>query len=77
MIPLEKKRSISKQDVSRLIKEQYIPLIQAFYESQGSFMSSIYKQYGNLDSGTISNSGCFFLNGQKGGLMHNGRGFHS
>jgi len=53
MIPLEKKRSISKQDVSRLIKEQYIPLIQAFYESQGSFMSSIYKQYGNLDSANI------------------------
>ena len=53
MIPLEKKQSILPVDVSRLIKEHYIALIQAFYESQSSFMSSIYKRYGNLDTANI------------------------
>ena len=53
MIPLEKKQSILPEDISRLIKEHYIALIQAFYESQSSFMSSIYKRYGNLDTANI------------------------
>ena len=53
MLPLEKKQNISTSDIYELIQNHYISVTQAFYESQSSFMSGIYKKYGSIETANI------------------------
>ena len=53
MIPLKKNYSVSPEDISTLIKSHYAYLMQAFYESQSFFLSSIYKKHKSIETANI------------------------
>ena len=44
-ILLQKNYNISPNDIAELIKNHYTNLMQAFYESQSSFLCGVYKKY--------------------------------
>ena len=60
MIPLRKKTNVSPHDISALIETRYTNLMQSFYESQSSFLCSIYKRHKSIESGNIIL--CFYRN---------------
>ena len=53
MIPLRKNSLISPDDVSKLIKTHYSSLMQAFYESQSSFLCGVYRRYKSSETANI------------------------
>ena len=53
MIPLRKNSNVSPQDISELIRTHYANLMQAFYESQSSFLCSIYKRHKSIETANI------------------------
>ena len=53
MLPLQKKHDLSPSDISELLKIHYADLMPAFYESQSSFLSSIYKRYKSIETANI------------------------
>ena len=53
MLPLRKNYTVSSNDITNLIKTHYTNLMHAFYESQSSFLSSIYKRYNSIETANI------------------------
>ena len=53
MIPLRKNSTISPEEVSQLIKTHYASLMQAFYESQSSFLCGVYRRYRSIETANI------------------------
>ena len=53
MIPLQKNSNVRPQDISELIRTHYTNLMQAFYESQSSFLCSSYKRYKSIETANI------------------------
>ena len=53
MIPLQKSFSVRPKDISLLVSTHYANLMQAFYESQSSFLCSIYKRYKSIETANI------------------------
>ena len=53
MIPLRKNSTISPEEVSELIKTHYASLMQAFYESQSSFLCGVYRRYRSIETANI------------------------
>ena len=60
MLPLRKNYTVSSNDITNLIKTHYTNLMQAFYESQSSFLSNIYKRYKSIETANIIL--CFYRN---------------
>ena len=53
MLPLQKKESLSPDDISELLKTHYTSLMSAFYESQSVFLCNIYKRYRSIEAANI------------------------
>ena len=53
MIPLRKNKTVTSADISELIQTHYSNLMQAFYESQSSFLCGVYKRYKGIETGNI------------------------
>ena len=53
MIPLRKNSTISPEEVSQHIKTHYASLMQAFYESQSSFLCGVYRRYRSIETANI------------------------
>ncbi len=53
MLPNKKFQEISAQNIIQLLKDNYASLMPSFYETQSSFLSSVYKRYGSVETATI------------------------
>jgi len=53
MLPLKKNYNISSTDVSELFKTYYASLMPIFYESQSSFLCSVYKRYNSIEAANV------------------------
>ena len=53
MLPLQKNYNITSNEIADLLKTHYPNLLQAFYESQSSFLCGIYKRYKSIETANI------------------------
>jgi len=53
MIPLQKNFNISPENITQLIEDNYANIMQAFYESQSSFLCGILKRYRGIETANI------------------------
>ena len=53
MLPLQKNYNITSNEITSLLKTHYTNLLQAFYESQSSFLCGIYKKYKSIETANI------------------------
>jgi len=53
MLPLQKNYNITSNEITSLLKTHYTNLLQAFYESQSSFLCGVYKRYKSLETANI------------------------
>ena len=53
MLPLQKNYNITSNEITSLLKPHYTNLLQAFYESQSSFLCGIYKKYKSIETANI------------------------
>tara|TARA_B100000945_G_scaffold321348_1_gene335356 strand:+ start:1726 stop:2700 length:975 start_codon:yes stop_codon:yes gene_type:complete len=50
---MDKTRKIEKSIIQKNLTENFIKLIPTFYEMESSFLSGVYKRYGDLEGGNI------------------------
>tara|TARA_Y100000590_G_C15634502_1_gene982424 strand:+ start:477 stop:1490 length:1014 start_codon:yes stop_codon:yes gene_type:complete len=60
MIPKEKLPQVTPQKLAELLENNYFNLMASFYDSQSTYLTGIYKKYGNLETGNIM--ACFTRN---------------
>ena len=53
MLPLKKNYTVTPEIISELLRTHYASLMQSFYESQSSFLCSIYKRYNSIETANI------------------------
>ena len=53
MLPLQKNYNITSNEIAALLKTHYTNLLQAFYESQSSFLCGIYKKHKSIETANI------------------------
>jgi len=50
---MEKEKKFEKEHIEKILTENFIKLMPTFYEMQSSFLSGLYKRYGDLEGGNI------------------------
>ena len=50
---MEKDKKLDQQNIEKVLTENFIKLMPTFYEMQSTFLSGIYKRYGDLEGGNI------------------------
>ncbi len=50
---MDKEKKFEKNHIQKVLMEHFIKLMPTFYEMQSSFLSGIYKRYGDLEGGNI------------------------
>jgi len=50
---MENLKEFEKKNIEKVLLDNFIDLMPSFYEMESSFLSGIYKRYGNLESGNI------------------------
>jgi len=50
---MERVKTIEKEDLIKKFDENFLKIIPSFYEMQSTFLSGIYKRYGDLEGGNI------------------------
>ena len=50
---MEKLKKIDKKNIHKNLTENFIKLMPSFYEMESSFLTGIYKRYGDLEGGNI------------------------
>ena len=50
---MEKDKKLDVQNIEKVLTENFIKLMPTFYEMQSTFLSGIYKRYGDLEGGNI------------------------
>ena len=50
---MERAKTIEKQELKKNFDEHFLKLMPSFYEMQSTFLSGIYKRYGDLEGGNI------------------------
>ena len=53
MLPLQKNYNITSNEIAGLLETHYTNLLQAFYESQSSFLCGIYKKHKSIETANI------------------------
>ena len=46
-------RNLKKKNIEKILLDNFIDLMPSFYEMESSFLSGIYKRYGDLEKGNI------------------------
>ena len=46
-------KKIEKKNIHKNLSENFLRLIPSFYEMESSFLSGVYKRYGDLEGGNI------------------------
>ena len=50
---MERLKKIEKISVQKNLTENFLKLMPSFYEMESSFLSDVYKRYGDLEGGNI------------------------
>ena len=50
---MDRLKKFDKNNLEKVLKENFIKLMPAFYEMESTFLSGIYKRYGDLEGGNI------------------------
>ena len=50
---MDRSKKFEKRNIEKIITENFIKLMPAFYEMQSLFLSGVYKRYGDLEGGHI------------------------
>lgn len=50
---MEREKKFEHTQVEKILSENYLKLMPSFYEMQSSFLTGIYKRYGDLEGGNI------------------------
>ena len=50
---MSKELSLEKDNIEKVLTENFIKLMPTFYEMQSSFLTGVYKRYGDLEGGNI------------------------
>ena len=50
---MDRLKKFEKNNLEKVLKENFIKLMPAFYEMESTFLSGIYKRYGDLEGGNI------------------------
>ena len=50
---MEREKKLEQNYIEEVLKENFIRLMPTFYEMQSTFLSGLYKRYGDLEGGNI------------------------
>ncbi len=50
---LEREKKLDRDNIEKVITDNFINLMPSFYEMQSSFLTGVYKRYGDLEGGNI------------------------
>ena len=50
---MDKDKKLEQENIEKVLMENFIKLMPTFYEMQSTFLSGIYKRYGDLEGGNI------------------------
>ncbi len=50
---MDKEKKFEKLNIEKVLKDNFVNLMPTFYEMQSSFLSGVYKRYGDLEGGHI------------------------
>ena len=50
---MESSKKLEKKNIEKILLDNFIDLMPAFYEMESSFLSGVYKRYGDLEGGNI------------------------
>ena len=50
---MDREFKIEKSNIEKMLTENFIKLMPTFYEMQSTFLSGLYKRYGDLEEGNI------------------------
>ena len=50
---MDRDKKLEKNQIEKTLTENFIKLMPTFYEMQSTFLSGIYKRYGDLEGGNI------------------------
>ena len=50
---MEREKKFEQQNIEKILSENFVKLMPTFYEMQSSFLSGLYKRYGDLEGGNI------------------------
>ncbi len=46
-------RNLKKKNIKKILTDNFIDLMPSFYEMESSFLSGVYRRYGDLEGGNI------------------------
>ena len=50
---IDREKKLEKNHIEKVLMENFINLMPSFYEMQSTFLSGVYKRYGDLEGGNI------------------------
>tara|TARA_B100000029_G_scaffold69072_1_gene61493 strand:+ start:537 stop:1505 length:969 start_codon:yes stop_codon:yes gene_type:complete len=50
---MDRLKKFEKNNIEKVLKENFVKLMPTFYEMESSFLSGVYKRYGDLEGGNI------------------------
>ena len=50
---MDRDKKLEKNQIEKTLTENFIKLMPTFYEMQSTFLSGLYKRYGDLEEGNI------------------------
>ena len=50
---MEQLKKFEKNNIEKILKENFVKLMPTFYEMESAFLSGVYKRYGDLEGGNI------------------------
>ena len=50
---MDRDKKLDQTNIEKVLMENFVKLMPSFYEMQSSFLSGIYKRYGDLEGGNI------------------------
>ena len=50
---MELVKKLSTENIEKILSDNFVKLMPAFYEMQSSFLSGVYRRYGDLEGGHI------------------------
>ena len=50
---MDRLKKFEKNNIEKLLKENFTKLMPTFYEMESTFLAGVYKRYGDLEGGNI------------------------
>ena len=50
---MDRDKKLGENNIEKVLMENFVKLMPTFYEMQSTFLSGVYKRYGDLEGGNI------------------------